>query len=92
MKRILSLLPIVLLMLMIVPSSSAQSGNGYDLSWNVIAGGGTTFSTGEDYTLGATIGQAAAGPLSGGSYTLSSGFWNGAIANYGLYLPIVLRG
>lgn len=92
MKRILSLLLVVLLLLIAVPSSNAQSGSGYDLSWNVIAGGGATFSVGDNYTLGATIGQAAAGPLSGGNYTLSGGFWNGALANYNVYLPIVLRG
>ncbi|CAG0937572.1 hypothetical protein TFLX_06513 [Thermoflexales bacterium] len=91
MKRLLHLLPVILLMLMIVPSSGAQSG-GYDLSWNVVAGGGTTFSTGEDYTLGATIGQAAANSLSGGGYTLNGGFWNGTMASYNIYLPIVLRG
>lgn len=91
MKRLLNLLSVILLMLMFVPASSAQSGD-YDLSWNVIAGGGTTFSSGEGYTLGATIGQAAASSLSGGGYTLNSGFWNSALANYSLYLPIVLRG
>ena len=46
----------------------------YDLSWNVIAGGGGT-STGSNYSVSGTIGQAAAGHLSGGSYTIDGGFW-----------------
>jgi hypothetical protein len=81
MRRILSLLPVVLLMLMSVPSSSAQSGNGYDLSWNVIAGGGMTFSAGDNYRLGATTGQVLASSSSGGNHMLNSGFWNGTIAS-----------
>ena len=47
----------------------------YDLSWNVIASGGATFGTGGAYSLGATIGQEAAGTSSGGSYNLNGGFW-----------------
>ena len=91
MKRVLSLLPVVVLLLVAVPSSSAQSGNGYDLSWNVIADGGTTFSLVDSYTLGATLGQSGACSLSGGNYTLSGGFWNSVITNFDIYLPIVLR-
>ncbi len=52
----------------------------YDLSWNAIAGGGATFAAGGSYSLGATIGQPATGPLSGASYALYSGFWTGSAA------------
>lgn len=51
----------------------------YDLSWHTIDGGGALFSTGGQYELSGTIGQAdAGGPLTGGSYELSGGFWAGA--------------
>jgi hypothetical protein len=50
---------------------SAQT---YDLSWFTIAGGGGT-STGSVYSVSGTIGQPAAGTLSGGNYTLVGGFW-----------------
>ena len=44
----------------------------------VVAGGGGT-STGGGFTLDGTIGQAAAGgPLSAGSFSLTSGFWEAA--------------
>ncbi|MEJ5312550.1 MAG: hypothetical protein WHX52_22515 [Anaerolineae bacterium] len=69
----------------------AQSGGGYDLSWSTIDGGGHTFSSGGGYTLGGTVGQADAGALSGGSYTLAGGFWPGAAVEYRIYLPLVLR-
>jgi hypothetical protein len=61
----------------------------YDLSWNVIGSGGTSFTAAGSYSLGGTIGQSAAGPLSGGSYKLNSGFWQHA--NFSVYLPIVLK-
>jgi hypothetical protein len=50
-----------------------------DLSWNTIDGGGGT-STGGPWTLSATIGQPdAGGPMTGGTFSLSGGFWPGAI-------------
>ena len=52
----------------------AQSGAGYDLRRNVIAGGGT-FSMATGLTAGGTIGQADAGILSGSRYTVIGGFW-----------------
>jgi hypothetical protein len=43
--------------------------------------------------LGGTIGQADAGLMTGGVYTLSGGFWGGLPAmRYRVYLPVVLRG
>lgn len=75
----------------------AQSGGGYDLTWNTVDGGGYTSSTGGDYGLGGTIGQADAGVLTGGDYTLAGGFWSGAGAAAGpemhpIYLPVILKG
>jgi|DewCreStandDraft_4_1066084.scaffolds.fasta_scaffold130724_2 hypothetical protein len=72
----------------------AQTGAGFDLAWNTVDAGGYTFSTEGGYALGGTIGQADAGMLSGGSYTLSGGFWaGGEITAHGsrIYLPLVLR-
>ncbi len=73
----------------IVPAS-AQSGGGYDLTWNSIDGGGAMFSTGGAYSLGGTIGQADAGTMSGGSYTLNGGFWVDFFGNK-LMLPLILK-
>ena len=70
----------------------AQSGNGYDLTWNVIAGGGgTSTSANGVYSLSGTIGQADAGTLSGPPYTLNGGFWNDALNVARLFLPLILR-
>jgi hypothetical protein len=78
-------------LLLLSSVARAQSGGGYDLSWNTVDGGGATWSEGGGYALGGTVGQPDAGVLSGGGYTLAGGFWGGAAARYGVYLPLVLR-
>ncbi len=91
MKRLFMMLPIAALLLFGVSTARAQTGGGYDLTWNSIDGGGATFSTGGGYSLGATIGQADAGASSGGAYSLSGGFWAGVPASYNAFVPIAFR-
>jgi len=70
----------------------AQSGNGYDLTWNTIDNGGGTIENG-GYILNGTIGQPEAStPLSNGGYTPAGGFWSSGAAQYRIYLPLVLKG
>jgi hypothetical protein len=52
----------------------AQS-NAFDLSWKVIAGGGTAQLQSGLYSLNGSIGQAAAGPLTASPFDLYAGFW-----------------
>ena len=54
-------------------NATAQS---YSIDWYKIAGGGGT-STGGVYQVSGTIGQPdASGPMTGGSYSLTGGFWS----------------
>jgi opacity protein-like surface antigen len=51
----------------------------YSISWYTVAGGGgvssgTNGST--NYTINGTIGQPATATMSGGSYSVTSGFWS----------------
>ena len=73
----------------------ATTGGPYDLSWYTVDGGGATGLTGLNYALGGTAGQADAGVLAGGGYTLAGGFWAGGVVapppEYGIYLPLVMR-
>jgi hypothetical protein len=71
--------------------TQAQTGGGYDLTWNTV-NSGYMFSTGGGYSLGGTTGQAGAGTLTGGVYTLSGGFWNNP-PEYGhkTYLPLIVK-
>ncbi len=81
----------VLLALVLVVGVAAQSGGGYDLTWNTVDGGGYTWSEAGAYALGGTVGQPDAGALEGGGYTLLGGFWGGAAVQYRVYLPLLLR-
>ncbi len=96
MNRKISLIMITLLILIALTTSqtiapaSAQSGGGYDLTWNTIDGGGAMFSTGGAYSLGGTIGQYDTGTMSGGSYALNGGFWVDFLGNR-LMLPLILK-
>lgn len=90
MKKFLSI-GIVFLLLLEVTSAMAQVGGTYDLSWNTVGGGGTMFSTGGGFSLGGTIGNfAAGGPMTGGQYSLTSGFWAG-VQPLAVYIPVVRR-
>src|SRR5262249_28982361 len=64
--------------LVLAASGLGAFAQNYDLSWNTIDGGGATFSTSGTYSLGGTIGQPDAGPMSGGQFTLTGGFWPAA--------------
>ncbi len=59
------------------PASSPAGGAGtdYELSRHTIAGGGAMRGAGGTFELSGTIGQAAAGSMTGGTLDLSGGFW-----------------
>ena len=84
----------LVLVLIIFGSGMAFASASYNLSWWTVDGGGGT-SSGDGYTLNATLGQADAGTLStGGGYTLASGFWHGGVAVSPLtmmYLPLLVK-
>lgn len=71
---------ITLMILLLSVSAVAQTGGTYDLSHNVIAGGGER-GTGGGFTVDGTIGQPIAGTVSTGTsaannqYSLRGGFW-----------------
>ncbi len=86
---------ILLLLVSAVGVAHAQGSGGYDLTWNTIDNGGTTFASDSSYELGGTAGQPDAGALGGGGYTLSGGFWPGgripAPPGYPIFLPLILH-
>ena len=66
--------PLALILALLLPAAAmAQS---YNIDWYKIAGGGGT-STGGTYQVSGTIGQPdAGGPMSGGQYSVTGGFWS----------------
>ena len=70
----------------------AQSGGGFDLSWNVVSGGGSPMAS-SGFQLNGTVGQPEvnAGLMTGGSHQVGPGFWYGTGGEHKIYLPLVLR-
>jgi hypothetical protein len=57
-------------------STCCASAQSYSIDWYKIAGGGGTSSNGQ-FTLSGTIGQHdAGGPMVGGNFSLTGGFWS----------------
>jgi hypothetical protein len=88
---------LALLLLVVAPVTvQAQKGGEYDLTWSTIDNGGETGSSGGDYSHSGTAGQPdARNGITGGEYTVLSGFWPGEQiliqATDFLYLPIVMK-
>lgn len=89
-RRPLAIVGLALLPASLVASGAvAQVGGGYDLSWFSLPGGGGT-SQGGQYALTGAIGQPFASTLTGGTYTVQSGFVGGGSSrSYRLVLPYV---
>lgn len=59
-----------------IASASVAHAQSYSIDWHKIAGGGGT-STNAQFTLSGTVGQPeAGGPMTGGNYSVSGGFWS----------------
>jgi hypothetical protein len=64
------------LLLTVLLLSAAANAQSYSIDWYKIAGGGGT-STGATYQVSGTIGQPdAGGAMTGGSFSLTGGFWS----------------
>ncbi len=64
--------------------------NGFAIPWWTVDNGGWS-SQGGSYTLSGSAGQPDAGGASGGSYTLSSGFWGIKLLKSFIYLPVIVK-
>jgi hypothetical protein len=67
------IIPLTLALGLLAPALRAQT---YSIGWHKIAGGGGT-SSNAPFSVSGTIGQHdAGGALTGGSYSLTGGFWS----------------
>lgn len=89
MRRWLRVIVLVVLLGALAGGAAAQTGGGYNLMWHTVDGGGWTFSTGGEYSLGGTAGQADAEAMTGGTYALQGGFWTqpGSL----VYVPVARK-
>ncbi len=71
--------------------AQAQSGEGYDLTWNTQESAGRVEASGGSYSLYGSLGQPDAGAaLNGEGYSLVGGFWSG-VAAYQINLPVISK-
>ena len=67
-----NMIPITAALLLITLAAQAQN---YSIDWYKVAGGGGT-STGGTYQVSGSIGRHdAGGPMTGGNFSLTGGFW-----------------
>ena len=76
---------LVLAVLCCAADALGQTGGGYDLTWNTIDGGGSTFLSGGTYSIGSTIGQPDAGNHAMDAFTSTGGFWFNAVSGFTVY-------
>jgi len=92
MRRRVTVLLALTAILLLAGSALAMSSTNYRLDWFTpltSGGGGAASST--NYAINLTIGQAAIGASSSASYGVGLGYWYGAVAQYKVFLPVVLR-
>jgi hypothetical protein len=98
-RKIITLLLFMVLCLMaasVIQAAPDSPAGGLSIPWWTVDGGGGT-SKGGQFALSGTAGQPDATTMSGGPYTLGSGFWNvrinGVSGSLGtnLYVPFVGR-
>ena len=90
---LMSVLLAVLVIPTLIGATSAVAGEGYEINWWKVAGGGGESSEG-GYTLKGTIGQHDAGGLQGGDYSLQGGFWVKGIqiiVEFIIHLPLIIK-
>jgi len=90
-KIIFVLLLVLLLSLVLVVVAAAQTGDGFDLSWNVIGAGGGKSSSASGYELTGTMGQTAVSASSGSGDVQSHGFWQDMIGVVHQLLPFTIK-
>ena len=86
-----ALLIIVCLLAAALSKAQAQSGDGYDLTWNTLESGGRAEAADGSYSIYGNFGQPdASASLNGDGYSLVGGFWSD-IPIYTLSLPAILK-
>jgi hypothetical protein len=93
--RIRSLIGLFLIIFCLIGTAlneaQAQTGDGYDLSWNTLESGGRAEAAGGGYSLTGNFGQPdASASLIGDGYSLVGGFWSGIPAYY-QKLPVIVK-
>ena len=88
-RRTSAALLLAIAILLLAGVVAAQVGSGFDLHWNVAAGGGGGRSTGSGWTVDGSAGQTAADLSTGTVFRVFGGFWQPF--EHSIYLPLIRR-
>jgi len=92
-KRLLVAIVVILLSgLLLTQIATAMSSANYRLEWFTpltTAGGGSASSA--NYAANFSVGQTAVITAASSNYVAALGYWPGALGQYKVYLPVVLR-
>jgi hypothetical protein len=89
MKRIFITLAATLLVVVVLLAGVHAAGV-FAVDWSSVDGGGDR-SSGGAYVIDGTIGQADAGTLSGGRFTVTGGYWAVALPRSRVLVPLIRR-
>ena len=94
MKAKLLFLTLTLVLSLLVTGVTLANNDVVRSRWVLGGGASDAASAAGGVALHATLGQPVVGVVTGagGNVTLGQGFWNGAIAEHTVYLPLVTRG
>ncbi len=89
---ILLLLALAALLLLMAGSAGAMFSANYRLDWfTPMTGGGGAPASSASYAVNLTVGQTAIGASSSANYGAGLGYWYGAVAQFRIFLPVVLK-
>ncbi len=78
--------------LLLAGSVLAMSSTNYRLDWlTPMTGGGGAPASSASYAVNFTVGQTAIGASSSANYGAGLGYWYGAVAQFRIFLPVVLK-
>ncbi len=90
MKIFLVVLTLGMVLLFLASSVSAGTSPSYTLTADVLASGGQAASS-VNYLFVSTLGQPLIGSNTSAAYSACSGYWCEMLADYRVYLPVILR-
>lgn len=80
------------IVLLLTGHALAMSSTNYRLDWFVpLTGGGGGPMQSANYAVNLTVGQSVIGAAASANYGVGLGYWYGAMTQYRIYLPLVLR-
>ena len=92
MRRRVTVLLALTTILLLAGSALAMSSTNYRLDWfTPMTGGGGAPASSASYAVNFTVGQTAIGGASSSSYRACLGYWCGAVGQWQVYLPLILR-